>query len=254
MLRTPPGEGPFPAAVVVHGSSDPETYESGSDLEAEQRALLENGYVVLATDLRGYAGSDAADEDSLAVDPGFGWMTVLDWGMAWDVVTALDVLRSGQVAGVDPARIGLVGHSLGGLLSLDAAVIAPGSSDVVVALSAPTSSFAGAIEQFAAEGTEAYDEISDSVGLPSENPEYWADISPSTFFDRVTEPLLLVHGGDDDVALAVWSEETAAAWRAAGGQADAVILDGADHGLRPRRDESVQLMMAAFDAVIGPGG
>jgi dipeptidyl aminopeptidase/acylaminoacyl peptidase len=174
--------------------------------------------------------------------------------MALDVVNALAVLRSGQVAGVDPERIGLVGHSLGGLLAMDAAVIAPGSSDVVVALSAPTSSFTEAIDEFVEEGTDAYDEISSSVGMPSENPEYWADISPRTFFDRASEPLLLIHGADDDVALARWSEETAAAWRDAGGSAEAVILDGADHALSPRRAESVQLTMAALNAVIGPGG
>ena len=254
ILRMPPGEGPFPAVVIVHGSVNPEKYVSGGDLEAEQRALVENGYAVLATDMRGYAGSDAASTDSPTVDPGFGWTTVLDWGMALDVVNALAVLRSGQVAGVDPARIGLVGHSLGGLLAMDASVIAPGSSDVVVALSAPTSSFTEAIDEFVEEGTDAYDEISSSVGMPSENPEYWADISPRTFFDRATEPLLLIHGGDDDVALARWSEETAAAWRDAGGSAEAVILDGADHALSPRRAESVQLTMAALDAVIGPGG
>lgn len=254
VLRMPPGGGPFPAVVVVHGSVNPEKYVSGGDLEAEQRALVESGYAVLATDMRGYAASDAADSESLAVDPGFGWMTVLDWGMALDVVNALDVLRSGQVPGVDPERIGLVGHSLGGLLAMDAAVIAPGAAEIVVALSAPPSSFAEAIEEYTADDPEVQEEISESVGLPSENPEYWADISPRTFFDRATEPLLLIHGGDDDVALASWSQETAAAWQAAGGQAEAIILDGADHALQPRRGESVQLTMAALDAVIGPGG
>ncbi|MET0828444.1 MAG: alpha/beta fold hydrolase [Microbacterium sp.] len=254
VLRMPAGEGPFPAVVTVHGSVNPEKYVSGGDLEAEQRALVENGYAVFATDMRGYAGSDAASSESPMVDPGFGWGTVLDWGMALDVVNALAVLRSGQVEGVDPARIGLVGHSLGGLLALDAAVIAPGSSDMVVALSAPTSAFAEAIDQYVEEGTDTYDEISSSVGMPSENPDYWADISPRTFFDRATEPLLLIHGGDDDTTLAEWSEQTAAAWNEAGGQAEVVILDGADHALSPRRAESVQLTMAALDAVIGPGG
>jgi dipeptidyl aminopeptidase/acylaminoacyl peptidase len=251
ILRTPAGEGPFPAVVVVHGSVDPDVYESGSDLEAEQRALIESGYVVLATDLRGYAESDPADPDSLSFDPGFGWPTVLDWGMALDVVNALAVLRSGQVEAVDPDRIGLLGHSLGGLLAVDAAVIAPGSSDLVVALSASTTAFGEVIETYAEQDSEILEEVSESVGMPSENPEYWADISARTFFDRATEPLLLIHGEDDDVAPARWSEETAAAWRSAGGEAEVVILEGADHALKPRRDESVELTIAAFDAVIG---
>ncbi|MCR2763302.1 alpha/beta fold hydrolase [Microbacterium sp. zg.B48] len=251
ILRTPAGEGPFPAVVVVHGSVDPELYQSGSDLEAEQRALIESGYVVLATDLRGYAESDPADPASLSFDHGFGWPTVLDWGMALDVVNALAVLRSGQLDQVDPERIGLLGHSLGGLLAVDAAVIAPGSSDLVVALSAATTSFGDVIEQYAERDSEILEEVTESVGMPSENPEYWADVAARTFFDRATEPLLLIHGEDDDVAPAQWSEDTAAAWREAGGEAEVVILEGADHALKPRRDESVQLTIAAFDAVIG---
>ncbi|MCS5735590.1 alpha/beta hydrolase family protein [Herbiconiux daphne] len=251
VLRVPAGEGPFPGVVVVHGSVDPERYDTGGDLESEQRVLVANGYAVLATDLRGYGSSDPADsEDNLTVDPGFGWPTVLDWGMALDVVNALAVLRSGQVPEVDPDRIGLVGHSLGGLLALDAAVIAPGSSDMVVALSAATSSFGEVIEGYEASGAD----VTETTAGPTQDPEYWADVSPRTFFDRATEPLLLIHGGADDTALPEWSQETAAAWQAEGLEAQAVILDGADHALKPRRDEADELMLAAFNATIGPGG
>lgn len=250
VLRTPEGEGPFPAAVVVHGAVDPAEYETGGDVVSTQRALLDAGYAVFAPDLRGYAGSDPADATtSASVDPGFGFTTVLDWAMALDVVNALRLVRGGAFEQLDTARVGLVGHSLGGLLSLDAAVVAPGLSDAVVALSAPASDFALAFdsaEPSMLDGTTDFGE----VGSPEENPEYWADVSPATFFDRATEPLLLVHGGDDPVAPAEWAEVTAEAWRAGGAEAEAVVLDGGDHHLEPRREEADALVVAALDEVL----
>lgn len=253
VLRTPEGEGPFPAVVVVHGAVDPEEYESGGDVVPTQRALLEAGYVVFAPDLRGYAGSDAADATTNAsVDPGFGFSTVLDWGMALDVVNALRLVDAGAFAQVDTARVGLLGHSLGGLLALDAAVVAPGLSSLVVAMSAPASDFALAFES--AEPS-MFDSLTDlgEVGSPAENPEYWADAAPATFFDRATEPLLLVHGGDDPVAPAEWANVTADAWQAAGNPAEAIILDGGDHHLAPHRTEADAIVVAAFDTALTGG-
>jgi len=238
-----------PVIVVVHGGVEPEEYEPGTDLVAEQRALLSSGYIVFALDLRGFGDSDPANaETSATVDPGFGWDVVLDWGMALDVVNGLRLARDGQIPLADPERVGLLGHSLGGLLAMDAAVIAPGLSDMVVAMSAPTSNLAEAGTRFADEDLLA------EVGSPEDNPEYWADISPRTFFDRVTEPLVLIHGGDDDVTLPEWSEDTRHEWRKAGGSAEAYIVDGAGHDFGSRRSEVAGGVVVTFDAALQPGG
>jgi dipeptidyl aminopeptidase/acylaminoacyl peptidase len=252
VVRTPAGEGPFPAVVVVHGAVDPTEYESGGDVVPTQRALVDAGYVVFAPDLRGYAGSDpAAADGNASVDPNFGFDTVLDWGRALDVVNALRLVRGGAFDQVDPDHVGLLGHSLGGLLSLDAAVIAPGASDMVVALSAPASDFVAA---YATADPEALDSDGLSeVGTPADNPQYWTDVSPATFFDRATEPLLLIHGGDDPVAPAESATATAEAWRAAGNPAEAIILDGGDHHLEPRRAEADAIVVTTFDSVLRPG-
>lgn len=250
VLRTPQGDGPFPAVVVVHGSVDPEDYDTGTDLIPEQRALIASGYAVLAVDMRGYADSDPADAGSLEVDPGFGWMTVLDWGMALDVVNGLRALRDGAAPEVDPENVGLVGHSLGGLLVLDAAVIAPGASDIVVALAAAPSDFKEAMDAIEAENPGAMDEFLGDDTDPEALTQYWADISPRTFFDRVTEPLLMIHGTDDDSTYPEWSQETVDAWQATGNPAEIVLIDGGDHHFKPRRDEEVGITIAALDAVL----
>lgn len=243
VLRLPSGNGPFPVVVVVHGSVDPAAYVSGRDLVPEQRALLDAGMAVLATDLRGYAGSDPADSENNAVlDPGFGWPTVLDWAMVLDVVAALDIAASGEVPQVDPDRVGLLGHSLGGLLAIDAAVVAPGSSDLVVALAAPTTALDEAIGEW---------EVESSGAGGQADLEYWRSVSPRAFFDRATEPLLLLHGSADPVAPVEWARATEEAWRAAGGTAELIVLDGADHHLEPRRDEAGEIIVQAFEAVFG---
>jgi len=249
VLRVPEGEDPFPAVVVVHGSSDPEKYKTGRGLIEEQQAMLASGYAVLAVDLRGYAGSDAADtEDSLSVDTGFGWKQVLDWGMALDVRNALRLLRAGQVEEVDPDRIGLVGHSLGGLLALDAAVIAPEASDIVIGLASAPSDFAQIISGIDDEGAAALDKFFD--GDEAAKAQYWTDVSPATFFDRVDAPLLMIHGSADDDTLPQWSEQTVAAWAATGNPAQFVLVDGAGHLFKNHVEEEVGTMISALDAVL----
>ncbi|WP_191621835.1 alpha/beta hydrolase family protein [Microbacterium caowuchunii] len=242
VLRTPSGSGPFPLVVVVHGSVDPESYETGRDMVPEQRALLDAGYALLVTDLRGYAGSDPADAtNSLSVDPGYGWDTVLDWTMALDVVAALDIGRSGRIPGIDQDAVALLGHSLGGLLAIDAAIIAPGAADVIVAMAAPATDLGAAMTEWAEAGSE----------IASGAAAYGTLFSPQQHFSRATEPLVLVHGTADPVAPLAWAEATRDAWAAAGGSVELIVIEGGDHHLVPGRDEASAAIVAAIGDALG---
>lgn len=105
-LTTPQGEGPFPAAVLITGSGPQNRDE---ELFAHKPFLLladtltRAGYAVLRTDDRGVGGTG-------------GDLNVADYDLlADDVEAGVDYLRSRP--DIDPARVGLFGHSEGGYLA-----------------------------------------------------------------------------------------------------------------------------------------
>ena len=53
-------------------------------------------------------------------------------------------------------------------------------------------------------------------GLPEDNPEFWSDVSARPYFDRITEPVLLVHGRYDDTCPPRWASATQRAMTQAG--------------------------------------
>src|SRR4029450_2557058 len=94
----------FPAPHLTNGYIDPDVYTNGRGLRREQDYLARHGYVVLHTDYRNHAQSDADpnDERNLRV------------GYTEDVVNAVLALRTSGLPAVDPNRIGLLGRSVGG--------------------------------------------------------------------------------------------------------------------------------------------
>ena len=45
-------------------------------------------------------------------------------------------------------------------------------------------------------------------GLPEDNPEFWLENSSRPYFDRITEPVLMVHGRVDDTCPPRWATAT----------------------------------------------
>ena len=119
-LAKPPGEGPFPAVVLLHGCSG-----SGRDtpgqvvwrgLEGHAAILRAAGYVTLITDSfqrRGLLGGcDPSAQFIEKLGTSFIKLRVKDAHLALDHLAGLPF--------VDPARVGLVGLSQGGWATLKA--------------------------------------------------------------------------------------------------------------------------------------
>lgn len=109
-LTMPKGEGPFPAVVLVHGSGPNDRDESlGPNRPFRDLAwgLASNGIAVLRYDKRTliYGEKSAVPIENL---------TVKEESMD-DALAAAALLRT--TAGIDPTKVFILGHSLGGLLT-----------------------------------------------------------------------------------------------------------------------------------------
>lgn len=104
-LRLPPGSGPFPLAVVIHGGCWTRGYATLKNTAAVASALLDDGIATWNIEYR------------QGGDPGGGWPnSFLDVGSAVDYVRILAASYP-----IDLNRVVLIGHSAGAHLALWAA-------------------------------------------------------------------------------------------------------------------------------------
>jgi dipeptidyl aminopeptidase/acylaminoacyl peptidase len=226
VLNIPRGRGPFPALVLAHGYIDPAIYQNGQGMRRELDRFGSSGFVTLHVDYRNHAGSDddpAAERD-------------LRLGYTEDVINAVHALR--RWAGpVDDERVGLVGRSMGGGVVYNVLAVQPGLVDAAVVFAPVSSKAADNFERWirpdpSRSGLAA--RILRRYGEPRDNVEFWRNVSPRTFFDRVTEPVLIHHGTSDDSCPIRWSRRTAAAMERAGVDVTLRVYQGEEHAFGPQ--------------------
>src|SRR6476661_7298050 len=175
-----------PALVWVHENIRGHLYEHYIPYIREATA---RGYVVIAPEYRGSIGYGEAFYD--AID--YGGREVDD------VVTAAEVLRS-KYRQVDPGRIGIIGWSHGGLITLLSIFRNPGAFDAAAAIVPVTN----LLERLDRKGVEKQRALIDPAnrfgGSPAERPQVYRDRSPLFHVDRLRIPLLVhVARNDEDV-------------------------------------------------------
>ncbi|MFO0807765.1 MAG: prolyl oligopeptidase family serine peptidase [Gemmataceae bacterium] len=140
--------------------------------------LADQGFVVVAIDGRGtpHRGRDW----ERAIYQKFGSVP-LD-----DQVAGLQALGA-KFPELDLARVGIVGWSFGGYMSALAVLKRPDVFHAAVA-GAPVCDWLDYDTHY----TERY------LGLPQENPDAYRDASLLTYANKLTRPLLVVHGTADD--------------------------------------------------------
>ncbi|MFM8350942.1 MAG: alpha/beta hydrolase family protein [Actinomycetales bacterium] len=244
IMNVPKGKGPFPVIVMAHGYIDPDVYVTGQGFRREQDALARAGYIALHVDYRNHAGSD--DDPRNAVR--------LRLGYTEDVINAARAAKASRLPYVDGNRIGFLGRSMGGGVGYNALVTAPGTFKAAV-LYAPVS--ADAVDNFnkwQRSDTALRKEIFARYGSPETNPEWWAGISAINYFDRITDPLLIVHGTADDSCPIAWTRRAMRELRRQSVDAELIEIKGGGHYLYGPWAKSFDRTLAFFDEHVRESG
>ena len=229
VLLRPRGRGPFPGIVLNHGYIEPSIYVTGQGLAREQDYLARHGFAVLHTDYRGHAASDPATPLERETRLGYTRDTI-------NAVLALE-----KEPYVDPDRMAMLGRSMGGGVTLNALVAQPGLVDAAVVYASVSSSFLDNLRHFTIPGRpEAAQALFDRFGTPQQEPAFYRQLSSRTYFDRITEPVLMHHGTNDESGPFPWALTTARLLKEAGVQRRLDVYPGEMHSFIPRWQDSIE--------------
>ncbi len=179
------------------------------------------GWDVLVVDPRGTTGHGRAYQQALHGG----------WGRL-DIADTADLIAHAHAAGwATPGSTVVLGGSSGGLTVLGVLADHP---DLVAGgvASYPVSDLQALTEathRFEAHYTDTL--VAPNDGSPESEAAFTA-LSPIHRAERITAPLLLLHGTDDPVVPIEQSEALAARIDAAGGDVDFVVYEGEGHGFR----------------------
>ncbi|MEV4350752.1 prolyl oligopeptidase family serine peptidase [Actinoplanes sp. NPDC049596] len=190
-LFRPDSPGPHPTVMWFHGG--PEAQERPGHGPLFQ-SLVARGIAVFAPNVRGSSGFGRGFVNADNVE--------LRYGAIEDVRTAAHFLMGTGIA----SRLGIMGRSYGGYLTLAALVTYPDLFDVGIDVCG-MSNFATFYEHtepwIAAAAVSKY-------GDPVTDRELLADLSPMTRIDRLRAPLMVVHGENDSNVPLIEAEQVVA--------------------------------------------
>jgi dipeptidyl aminopeptidase/acylaminoacyl peptidase len=231
LLTIPNGEMPetgWPAIVFNHGYIPPAEYRTTERYIAYVDSLARSGYIVFRIDYRGNDRSEGIATGAYGA-PGY---TV-------DVLNAVSAIK--QYPQVDPNRIGMWGHSMGGYLTLRAMVISPDIkagviwagvvapySDLLTRWRRPSS---GPTSTPSSTGGRRWRSWTELYGSPDENPEFWDSISANTYVGDISGPVQIHHGTADTSVPLEFSETLVQELQQAGKTVEFYTYPGDNHNI-----------------------
>jgi acetyl esterase/lipase len=219
IARPAEGDGPFPAVLVIHGGA----WRQGN--KADVRPILpqfvEHGYVAVSPEYR-FCPQDAFPAQIHDVKAAVRWLKV-----------------NAKKYRIDPDRIGAMGFSAGGHLSLMLGLTTPNDGlEGDVSAGAPDSRVKAVVNYFGPTDLAAKDIpdickpwVKDFLGgSPQDRPDAAAKASPLTFVSKDDAPVLTFQGTKDSLVPYTQAIKLAEAMNSAGVPGRVELILGADHG------------------------
>jgi dipeptidyl aminopeptidase/acylaminoacyl peptidase len=237
-MNTPQGEGPFPVALVMHGYIPPENYQTIAYTTRYADALAQAGYLVIHPNYRNYAPS-AEGPDLFRVNHTVDALNLI-------AIIKAQAGQPGPLEQADPTFIGMVGHSMGGGITLRTITV----SDEVQA-----AALYGAMSGDEQRNYEKILEWSGGQrGLEELNtpPEDLQRISSIFYLDRINAAVSIHHGDNDGTVPLAWSLELCDQLQALNKVVECFTYPGQPHTFQGEDDQLfIQRVIDFFNQIRG---
>jgi uncharacterized protein len=238
-------EGGWPVIVFNHGYIPPDQYRTTEKYIAYTDVFSRNGYILIRPDYRGHGNSEGKPEGAY-YSPSY---TI-------DVLNAVASIK--KYENVNPEKIGMWGHSMGGSITLRSMVT---TNDVKVGVI-----WAGVVASYEDMANNwkrsipwqpsprerntrrpSRQELVDKYGDFEQNPEFWKEISPIYHVENISGPLQIHHGTNDGEVPALFSEKLDEAMKSANKTTELYIYSGDDHNLSKNLSIALARSVDFFD-------
>jgi len=212
-----------PALIWVHGGPGGQTRRSYNPYI---QFLVNHGYVVIGINNRGSSGYGktfyTADDKKHGHEP------------LADCVAAKKYLQG--LAYVDPERIGIIGGSYGGYMTLAALTLQPDVFAVGVDLFG-ISNWVRTLESIPKWWESQREALYQEIGDPVKDREMLLAVSPLFHADKIRKPLIVLQGANDPRVLKAESDDIVAAARKNGVPVEYVIFPDEGHGFTKKKNQ-----------------
>ncbi len=233
LLTVPLAEMPkngYPAIIFNHGYIPPEQYSTTERYVAYVDGFARNGYVVFKPDYRGHGKSEGQPEGAY-YSPAY----------TTDVLNALSSVK--KIKEVNPQKIGMWGHSMGGNITMRAMVVSKdikagviwsgvvGTYDDLINRWVRAVPFRPSSSEAQAHVTSIRRKLMDKYGTPTQNPTFWNTIDPHAHLRDISGPIELHHSAQDDEVPEAFSQSLYNDLKKAGKTSELFTYEGTDHNL-----------------------
>ncbi|MES2068787.1 MAG: S9 family peptidase [Pseudomonadota bacterium] len=212
-----------PALVYVHGGPGGQTKRG---YNSQIQYLVNHGYAVLGINNRGSGGYGksffTADDRKHGREP------------LWDCVEAKTYLAS--LGYIDPDRIGIIGGSYGGYMTLSALAFRPEAFKVGIDIFG-VSNWLRTLESIPPYWESFRKALYEEIGDPVKDKDFLIATSPLFHAKEIRAPLMVVQGANDPRVIKPESDEIVEAVKKNGVPVEYVVFADEGHGFSKKKNQ-----------------